>query len=88
MLESLVKCRSKRQSQEYVGAWVINLSIHPKLVEVFSIGVDGGLRDDLHLYMPQDEEVRQRLLDEAHHSKYTIHLRSTKMYKDLKRNFW
>ena len=50
--------------------------------------MDGGLRYDLCLYLPQVEEVKQSLLDEAHRSKYTIHLGSTKMYKDLKRNFW
>ena len=54
----------------------------------FSLGTYGELRYDLHLCVPQYEEVRQRLLDEAHRSKYTIHLGSTKMYQDLKRNFW
>ena len=29
--------------------------------------------------------MKQRLLDEAHLSKYTIHPRSTKIYKDLKK---
>ena len=54
----------------------------------FSIGVDGWLRYDLRLYVPQVEEVKQGLLNEAHQSRYTIHPRSTKIYKDLKRNFW
>ena len=54
----------------------------------FSVGVDGGLKYDLRLYVPQVDEVKQRLLDEVHRSKYTIHPGSTKMYKDLKRNFW
>ena len=54
----------------------------------FSVGADGGLRYDLRLYVPQVEEVKQRLLDEAHQSKYCIHPGSTKMYRDLKRNFW
>ena len=53
----------------------------------FFVGVDGGLRYDMHLYVPQVEEVKQSLLDEAHRSRYTIHPRSTKMFKDLKRNF-
>ena len=54
----------------------------------FSVGVDGGLRFDLRLYVPQVEEVKQSLLDEAHRSRYSIHPGSTKMFKDLKRNFW
>ena len=54
----------------------------------FSIGADGGLRYDLRLYVLQVKKVKQKLLDEAHRSKYTIHPRSTMMYRDLKRNFW
>ena len=113
MLEGLVKCKPRRQSQGPVGAWLANLSVCPRLVEAivvaqqldpfvqetwgklgvgeaphFSVGVDGGMRFDLSLYVSEIDEVKQRLLDEAHGSKYTIHLGSTKMYKDLKRNFW
>ena len=54
----------------------------------FSLGTYGELRFDLCLYVPQYEEARQRILDETHRSKYTIHLGSTKMYQDLNRNFW
>ncbi|MBZ2164432.1 hypothetical protein K8B34_20955, partial [Alteromonas stellipolaris] len=32
--------------------------------------------------------LRRELFDEAHRTKYTVHLGSTKMYKDLKRHFW
>ena len=33
-------------------------------------------------------EVRQKILAEAHSSAYSIHSRGTKMYQDLKQNFW
>ena len=34
--------------------------------------------------VPKDETLRRLILDEAHHSAYSIHLGSTKMYMDLK----
>ena len=34
MLEDLVRCRPKRQARGAVGAWVANLSVSPKLVEL------------------------------------------------------
>jgi hypothetical protein len=38
--------------------------------------------------VPENEEVRQQILDEAHLSRYSIHLGSTKMYHDLKQYYW
>jgi hypothetical protein len=35
-----------------------------------------------------DPEIRKTIFDEAHMSKFSIHPRSTKMYQDLKQNFW
>ena len=38
--------------------------------------------------MTNEDEVKKALLCEAHRSIYALHLGSTKMYRDLKRNFW
>jgi hypothetical protein len=40
------------------------------------------------LVVPIDPEIKKIILDEAHRSKFSIHPGSTKMYQDLKRNFW
>jgi hypothetical protein len=40
------------------------------------------------LVVPIDPEIRKTILDEAHMSKFSIHPGSTKMYQDLKQNFW
>jgi hypothetical protein len=40
------------------------------------------------LVIPQDPDLKKEILDEAHLSKFTIHPDSTKMYRDLKENFW
>jgi len=54
----------------------------------WTIGADGGLRLNNRLAVPHDPQLRREILDEAHRSRYTVHPGSTKMYKDLKRNFW
>jgi ribonuclease HI len=38
--------------------------------------------------VPQDKEIRDSILKEAHDSRYSIHPGCTKMYKDLKVRFW
>jgi hypothetical protein len=38
--------------------------------------------------VPIDLEIKKIILDEAHMSKFSIHPCSTKMYQDLKQNFW
>jgi hypothetical protein len=40
------------------------------------------------LVVPVDPEIKKIILDEAHMSKFSIHPSSTKMYQDLKQNFW
>ncbi|RVX16738.1 Retrovirus-related Pol polyprotein from transposon 17.6 [Vitis vinifera] len=38
--------------------------------------------------VPNDEDLRRELLEEAHCSKFAIHPGGTKMYKDLRQNYW
>jgi hypothetical protein len=40
------------------------------------------------LVVPIDPELRKKIFDEAHFSKFSIHPGSTKMYQDLRKNFW
>jgi hypothetical protein len=40
------------------------------------------------LVVPVDPEIRKTIFDEAHVSKFYIHPGSTKMYQELKQNFW
>jgi hypothetical protein len=40
------------------------------------------------LVVPFDPEIKKIILDEAHKSKFSIHPDSTKMYRDLRQNFW
>ncbi|XP_073313522.1 uncharacterized protein [Primulina huaijiensis] len=40
------------------------------------------------LCVPDIDNLRQEVMSEAHKSKFSIHPGSTKMYRDLKKNFW
>ncbi|XP_073036597.1 uncharacterized protein [Primulina eburnea] len=40
------------------------------------------------LCVPDIENLRHEVMYEAHKSKFSVHPCSTKMYKDLKKNFW
>jgi hypothetical protein len=40
------------------------------------------------LVVPVDPELQKEIFDEAHLSKFSIHPGSTKMYQDLRKNFW
>ncbi|XP_070012963.1 uncharacterized protein [Nicotiana sylvestris] len=47
-------------------------------------GDDGTLRYRDKLCVPNVDELRERIMSEAHNSRYSIHPGSTKMYHDLK----
>jgi hypothetical protein len=57
---------------------------HPE----FSIATDGAILYEGRLCVPQDDELKQLILEEAHKSGFSIHPGSTKMYRDLKENYW
>lgn len=52
------------------------------------ITTDGGVRFRNRLWVPAIEDLRREVLNEAHRSKYSIHPRSIKMWRDLQKNFW
>ncbi|RVW60053.1 Retrovirus-related Pol polyprotein from transposon 17.6 [Vitis vinifera] len=52
----------------------------------FVLSDDEILRFGTRLCVPNDEDLRRELLEEAHCSKFAIHPGGTKMYKDLRLN--
>ena len=40
------------------------------------------------IYVSNKEELRREILEEAHCAAYAMHPGSTKMYQDLKDNYW
>jgi hypothetical protein len=54
----------------------------------FGEDADGFLWFKNHLVVPKDFELRRKIMDEAHCSRYSIHPGTNKMYQYLKKNFW
>ena len=50
----------------------------------FQVIADGVLKFRGRLCVPNDEELKERILSEAHRSNYSIHPGSTKMYQNLR----
>ena len=50
----------------------------------FIIDSEGTLHFDTRLCVPDVDELRKKIMEEAHFFTYIIHLVSTKMYHDLK----
>ncbi|KAL8128018.1 hypothetical protein AgCh_014811 [Apium graveolens] len=48
----------------------------------------GILRFSSRIWIPPVTELKNEILQEAHNSRYSIYPGSTKMYRDLKENYW
>ncbi|KAL8119581.1 hypothetical protein AgCh_016907 [Apium graveolens] len=48
----------------------------------------GIIRFSSRIWIPPVTELKNKILQEAHNSRYSIHPGSTKMYRDLKENYW
>jgi hypothetical protein len=57
-------------------------------VQCFRQDADGFLWFKDRLVVLKDFELHRMIMDEAHCSRYSIHLGTNKMYQDLKTNFW
>ena len=53
----------------------------------FTIDDGGVLKFRYRIYVPSGG-LREEIMQEAHNSKYSIHPGSTKMYRDIKEQFW
>ncbi|WMV45825.1 hypothetical protein MTR67_039210, partial [Solanum verrucosum] len=59
-----------------------------KSVEVFSQGGEGVLRYKGRLCAPNFDDLREKILDEAHDSRHSILLGMSRMYRDLWEVYW
>jgi hypothetical protein len=57
-------------------------------VACFREDMEGSLWFKERLVVPMKEALKKKILDEAHTTRYSIHLGSTKMYYDLRQQFW
>jgi hypothetical protein len=54
----------------------------------FGVTPEGLFRYQNRICVPNNEEIRKLILEEAHFSPYTVHPGGNKMYQDLKKRFW
>jgi hypothetical protein len=57
-------------------------------VACFHKDVEGTLWFMERLVVPKKEALKKKILDESHTLRYSIHPGSTKMYHDLRQQFW
>ncbi|KAL9243929.1 hypothetical protein vseg_017761 [Gypsophila vaccaria] len=54
----------------------------------FQIHDDGSLRFDNRWCIPDDDDLKRRILEEANSTPYSVHPGGDKLYKDLRKTFW
>jgi hypothetical protein len=57
-------------------------------VNYFLEDANGTLWFKDRLVVPKKEALKKKILDEAHTSRYSIHLGSTRMYHGLRQQYW
>jgi hypothetical protein len=57
-------------------------------VQCFHEDADGVLWFKNCLVVPKDFELRRKIMNEAHYSRYSIHTGTNKMHQDLKKKLW
>jgi hypothetical protein len=68
------------------GVQIIMENLHQKIekYKCFRLEGKGILWFEDRLVVPKSRDLKKKILDEAHLSKFSMHPRSTKMYHDLK----
>ncbi len=66
----------------------MKIKIEENKASEFRMDEQGTLWYQDRICVPEKEELRKLILDEAHASTYSIHPGSTKMYQDLKTKYW
>ncbi|KAA3480774.1 DNA/RNA polymerases superfamily protein [Gossypium australe] len=78
--------REKQLEDEVLSAR--RLQVQNGGLEGYSLSSDEVLCFQGKACMPKDVELRQKILQDAHSSPYAMHPGGSKMYKDLREQFW
>ncbi|KAH0733004.1 hypothetical protein KY289_004192 [Solanum tuberosum] len=84
---SLVSEVKEKQDQDLIFL-ELKANVHKKKVMAFEQRGDGVLRNQGRLCVPRVDEFQERIMEEAHSPRHSIHLGSTKMYRDLREVYW
>ena len=66
----------------------LKANVHKQKVMAFEQAGDVVLRYQGRLCLPRVVELQNRIMEEAHSSRYSIHPGSTKIYRDLREVYW
>jgi hypothetical protein len=70
------------------GIQEIKELMHQGKAKCFRVDDQGTLWFEKRICVPDQDNLRQQILREAHESAYSIHPGGTKMYQDLRETFW
>ena len=84
---SLVSEVKEKQDQDPI-LLDLKANVQKQRVLAFEQGGDSVLRYQGRLCVSRVDELLERIMLEAHSSRYSIHLGSTKMYRDLREVYW
>ena len=84
---TLVESIKEKQLQDPVLSKLCSEVAHGK-APGFLVHEDGVLRFQNRVCVPADQELKELILRESHSSAYSVHPGASKMYKDLRRNYW
>ncbi|KAD6794787.1 hypothetical protein E3N88_05683 [Mikania micrantha] len=87
-IESDLITRIKEAQEHDAELWVILQNLEVGKQSEFRVDEQGVIWCRKRLCVPNDATLRDSLLTEAHSSPFSIHPGSTKMYRDLRQNFW
>jgi hypothetical protein len=83
-----LKSRIMELQKTDTGIFHIKRKMKEQELKHFRVDEDGVLWLKDRLFVPKDRELRNHIMSEAHSSKLSIHLGSSKMYHDLKPHYW
>ncbi|KAH0775071.1 hypothetical protein KY290_012208 [Solanum tuberosum] len=84
---SLVSEVKEKQDQDPI-LLDMKANVQKQRVLAFEQGGDGVLKYQGRLCVPMVDELQERIMEEAHSSRYSIHPGSTKLYRDLREIYW
>nr|XP_027078768.1 uncharacterized protein LOC113702032 [Coffea arabica] len=82
----LPRIKEAQKGDTQVQEW--KKKIEQGMIPDFNVNSDGILRYCNRFVIPQDQELKRKILEEAHRSRYTVDPGTTKMYQDLKKLYW
>ena len=75
-----------QKNDEKIAA-IVNQSREGKETE-FTVNEDGFVYYRDRVCVPNEDELKKSILEEAYRGSFVMHLGSTKMYQDLKTSYW